>query len=49
MAVKHFEEFVYWLDDHQRNKFDSAVVTSIEITDELDILREFIKKYKKDM
>lgn len=48
--MKHFEEFVYWLDDHQGNKFDSALVTSIEIADELDILRKFIKKkYKKDM
>jgi hypothetical protein len=40
-ALKYFEEFLCWLDDCRRNGFDSALVTAIEITDEVDILREF--------
>jgi hypothetical protein len=41
MALKHFDEFLCWLDDYRRNGFDSALVTAIEIADETDIPREF--------
>jgi hypothetical protein len=44
-TLKHFGEFLFWLDDYRRNRFDSALVTAIEISDEIsdemDIPREF--------
>jgi hypothetical protein len=40
-ALKHFEEFLCCLDDYRRNGFDSALVTAIEIADEMDMPRKF--------
>jgi hypothetical protein len=40
-ALKYFEEFLWWLDDYRRNGFHSAVVTAIEMADEMDMPREF--------
>jgi hypothetical protein len=51
-TLKHFEEFLCWQDDCRRNWFDSALVTSIEIADEIDIPREFKQiglRKKKDI
>jgi hypothetical protein len=41
MTLKYFEEFLCWLHECRRNGFDSALVTAIEIADEMNISREF--------